>query len=179
MKRYKIVLFLLMGLMIFTACSKEKADKITNPDIPTQKKDDIDKELIESVEGFLDALKGAQVAKMEDYIMGEDAEKMGLNKQLESGERANMKAFYQYLTYEFVSGKMDENGYTATVTYHTNGKSMPDLIEVANAISGPVDIDMIDTVEKDVTFQMYKENNKWLIQNGYEVFSAIIGNEKN
>lgn len=130
-----------------------------------------------SVEGYINALKEANVLEMDTYVLGEDSNAMGLTKDTTKAERENMKAFYQFIEYKYVSGEIPDGEISGSLVYHIKSKSMPDLLEVASENNG-LTINDIDDIENDVTFEMYKVNDKWIIKNGSEAFKKMVGSKK-
>lgn len=176
--KYKILsLILILSLVLFTACSNETVDNETRVSKKNVVLNDDTKEAQEVVEGFLEALKEANLGKLDEYVLGEDSEKMGLTKEMGSDDRKNMKAFYKFIEYEYISGSI-EDGRTGELIYHVKSKSLPDLLDLYEVSTGPVSIESVETVENDVTFDMYKVNGKWIVRNGAAAFAQMVSNEK-
>lgn len=176
--KYKILSFMLiLSVVLFTACSNKTADKETRVSKKNATLNDDTKEAQETIESFLEALKEANLGKLDEYVLGEDSEKMGLTKEMGSDDRKNMKAFYKFIEYEYISGSIDD-GRTGELVYHIKSKSLPDLLDLSEVSTGPIDIESVETVENDVTFDIYKVNGKWIVRNGAAAFSKMVGSEK-
>lgn len=130
-----------------------------------------------SVEGYINALKEANVLEMDTYVLGEDSNAMGLTKDTTKAERENMKAFYQFIEYKYVSGEIPDGEINGSLVYHVKAKSLADLLDYSSS-KGKFSIDDVDDIENDITFQMYKVNDKWIIKNGSEVFKKMVGSKK-
>lgn len=95
-----------------------------------------------------------------------------------------LKKMLSFVEYTYVSGEATKDEKEAELVYKIKSKGFMDVMPhlISNTDEKPnlddINWDEIGYTEKEVTFKMIKEGDKWLVNNMQEVILGIVGMDR-